>query len=127
MSGTGIPGDYTSVFADSAFLYGSCFLFCKKFPKASRLVCRDEAVQKTSEQLCTGTGNDYEHKAPDCGNGFRDYGNRISFNGGCTCRKDLSGSCLGVSSFLFFLQDTHDSCKHRSVVGQKNNRRKFAE
>ena len=88
--------------ADSSLLYGNRFLFCKKLEKASRLVRRNEALQKASGQLCETACNDNGNKAADRRDSDSRNGDRLLLHETGACRTDLSGGGMGMPSAIFF-------------------------
>ena len=58
-------------FADNSILAGGIFLFCKRIGKISQVVYGDEALQKSSGQLCKGACHDIKDKAVYSASGIR--------------------------------------------------------
>ena len=69
--GIGAVGVILPIFADNSILAGGIFLFCKRIGKISQVVYGDEALQKSSGQLCKGACHDIKDKAVYSASGIR--------------------------------------------------------
>ena len=66
MSWNRSSGSDPANFADNSILAGGIFLFCKRIGKISQVVYGDEALQKSSGQLCKGACHDGIRNADVC-------------------------------------------------------------
>lgn len=71
MSWNRSSGSDPADFADNSILAGGIFLFCKRIGKISQVVYGDEALQKSSGQLCKGACHDIKDKAVYSASGIR--------------------------------------------------------
>ena len=114
--GLGTAGVLLPFLPTVPFYMATVFCFAKKLQEASWLVLSEPlCIKKNLDRFCQRKGYDYENKTKDHGNGFRNYGNWLSYDEGCACRKNLSGSSVGISCFLLFYEDQNDSHRDKAV------------
>ena len=113
--GLGTAGVLLPFLPTVPFYMATVFCFAKSSGSFIARVIGTTLYKKESGQFCQRKGYDYENKTKDHGNGFRNYGNWLSYDEGCACRKNLSGSSVGISCFLLFYEDQNDSHRDKAV------------